>query len=232
MLKNAIIAGIAAFSLAPLQVEAQTLVVCTEASPNSLNAALSTANTTFDVTEQIGDRLVEMEVGGSTLKPALAESWTVSDDGLRYTFKLRHGVKFQSNAAFKPTRDFNADDVLFTMNRMFNPEARYAKIGGGTYEMFAAFIKPSLKSVSKSGDDTVILELKQPNAPFLSALSVPSFSIQSAEYADYLEKKGTPEQIDFGADRHGPVPACSISEGQPDPLSRLPRLLGQRRRCA
>ena len=63
---------------------------------------LSTANTSFDVTEQVADRLVEMEIGGSDLTPALAQSWTVSPDGLTYTFKLRHGVKWQSNAAFKP----------------------------------------------------------------------------------------------------------------------------------
>ena len=47
--------------------------------------------------------------------PALAESWTVSPDGKVYTFKLRKGVKFHSNANFKPTRDFNADDVLFSL---------------------------------------------------------------------------------------------------------------------
>ena len=100
------------------QAQADTLVVCTEGSPDYLNAAMSTANTSFDVTEQISDRLVGMEIGGSRLVPALAESWTVSDDGLTYTFKLRHGVKWQSNAQFKPTRELNADDVVFSMQRM------------------------------------------------------------------------------------------------------------------
>src|SRR4029079_19705931 len=72
--------------------QADTLAVCTEASPDALNAQLSTANTTFDVSEQIADRLVEMKIGGSDLVPGLAESWTISEDGLTYTFKLRQGV--------------------------------------------------------------------------------------------------------------------------------------------
>ena len=74
------------------------------------------------MTEQTSDRLIEMETGGSALVPALAESWTVSGDGLTYTFKLRHGVKWQSNAAFKPTRDFNADDVVFSFQRMMDKD--------------------------------------------------------------------------------------------------------------
>ena len=55
---------------------ADSLVVCTEASPDALNAQLSTANTSFDVSEQIADRLVEMKIGGSDLVPGLAESGT------------------------------------------------------------------------------------------------------------------------------------------------------------
>ena len=49
---------------------------------------------------------------------ALAESYEVSDDGLQYTMKLRQGVKWQTTDAFTPTRDFNADDVIFTIERM------------------------------------------------------------------------------------------------------------------
>src|SRR5208282_5045888 len=104
---------------------ADTLAVCTEASPDALNAQLSTANTSFDVSEQIADRLVEMKIGGSDLIPGLAESWTISPDGLTYTFKLRHGVKFQSNSKFKPTRDLNADDVVFSFQRMYDASNSY-----------------------------------------------------------------------------------------------------------
>jgi dipeptide transport system substrate-binding protein len=188
--------AVALAMLATATVRAETLVVCTEASPDSLNAALSTANTSFDVTEQTSDRLVEMKTGGSKLVPGLAESWTISPDGLRYTFRLRHGVKWQSNAVFRPARDFNADDVVFTLRRMMDKGFAWYKVGGGNYQMFAAFIEPAVKAVTKTADDEVVLELKAPSAPLLNALSVQSFSMMSAEYAAVLEKAGTQDQLD------------------------------------
>ena len=183
---------------------ADTLVVCTEASPDSLNAALSTANTSFDVTEQTADRLVEMQIGTSNVVPGLAESWTISPDGLRYVFKLRHGVKWQSNAGFKPTRDFDADDVVFSFNRMLDKSNPYSKIGGGNYQMFATLIEPSLTSVTKLDDYSVAFDLKTPLAPLIASLSVQSFSISSAEYADAMLKAGTPDQVDMAPIGTGP----------------------------
>src|SRR6266404_3644038 len=99
---------------------AETLVVCTEASPDFMNPQFSTANTAFDAGAQIYDRLVEIERGGANLIPALAESWDISPDGLVYTFHLRKGVAWQSNKSFTPTRDFNADDVVFSFRRMMD----------------------------------------------------------------------------------------------------------------
>ena len=79
-MKTRVIGLAAAFGLQIVPAMASTLVVCTEAAPDFLNAQLSTTN--FDVSEQVSDRLVEIEPGGSSLRPALAESWTVSPDGL------------------------------------------------------------------------------------------------------------------------------------------------------
>jgi dipeptide transport system substrate-binding protein len=213
-----IIACGAALVLAAGTAQADTLVVCSEASPDALVANLSTANTSFDVSEQTSDRLVEMEIGGSKLLPALAESWTISDEGLRYTFKLRRGVKWQSNDRFRPTRDFNADDVVFTFNRMLDPANSYYKVGGGRYDMFASFIQPSLKAVRKINDDTVEFELSKPSAPLLNSLSVQSFSIQSAEHAAAMEKAGTPEQLDLAPIGTGPF---QLVQYQKDSLIRF-----------
>src|ERR1700677_4812231 len=107
-----------------------------------MKAGLSGANTRFGVSEQIADRLVEMEPGGSKVIPGLAESWTISPDGLRYLFKLRHGVKFQSNDQFKPTRDMIADDVVCSFNRMADKSNSYHDVDGASYEMFSDFIEP------------------------------------------------------------------------------------------
>ena len=81
------------------------------------------------------------------------------------------GVKWQSNAAFKPTREVNADDVVFTFNRMLDKNDRRYKVGGGTYTAFDSFVGPSLKSVSKLSDDSVAFDLKTPSAPLISASS-------------------------------------------------------------
>jgi dipeptide transport system substrate-binding protein len=194
----------AAFALAAGGAQADTLSVCSEASPDALNSALTDSNTSFDVSEQIADRLVEMQIGGSKVIPGVAESWTISPDGLHYTFKLRHGVKFQSNAKFKPTRDMNADDVVFSFSRMYDKANSYNKVSGGTYPMYDDFVGPALKSVTKVSDDTVVFDLKVPSASLLSALTVQSFSIWPAEYAAAMEKAGTPEQLDLAPLGTGP----------------------------
>ena len=77
--------------------QAKTLVYCSEGSPEGFDPALYTAGTTFNASSRpVYNRLVEFERGTTNIIPGLAESWTISDDGLEYTFKLRPGVKFQS----------------------------------------------------------------------------------------------------------------------------------------
>jgi dipeptide transport system substrate-binding protein len=146
---------------------ADTLVVCTEASPDALNAQLSTANTSFDVSEQVADRLVEMKVGSSELEPALAESWAISSDGLTYTFHLRHGVKWQSNALFKPTRDFNADDVVFSFQRMSDKSNPFFQSANGYFPEFDDLIAPksSVRAKNRRLHGDVPLEIPASAAP-------------------------------------------------------------------
>jgi peptide/nickel transport system substrate-binding protein len=58
--------------------------------------------------------LVKLDDSSSPI-PALAESWTISDDGLVYTFTLRDGIKFSNG------RDITADDVKYSFERLLNP---------------------------------------------------------------------------------------------------------------
>lgn len=172
---------------------AETLVVCTEASPDFLNPQFSNQNTAYDVSTQIYERLVGVERGGSKLVPSLAESWSDSDDGLIVTFKLRPGVKWHSNRHFTPTRNLNADDVVYTFRRMMDERDPYAKVGGVNYQFFGTIIQPTLERVEKVDDLTVRLVLKRPQAALLGALSVDPMSILSAEYAEAMLKAGTPD---------------------------------------
>ena len=123
-----------------------TLVYCSEGSPEGFQPQFFTTGTTFDaVSVPMFNRLVEFETGTTNIVPALAESWTVSPDGKVITFKLRKGVKFHSGVNnFKPTRDFNADDVLFSFERQWKPDHPYAKVSGGKYDYFGDMDMPKL----------------------------------------------------------------------------------------
>ena len=183
---------------------ADTLVVCTEASPSTLNAMLSSANTVFDVAAQMYDSLVETKRGSSEIIPAVAQSWEVAPDRLSATFHHRRGIKFQSNARFTPTRDLDADDVVWSFHRMLDTDGPFYKVGGGGYDEWDSLLRDRVAGVVKLDDDTVRFDLKEPVAPLLGILSMPSFAIQSAEYAAALLKAGTPELIDTAPIGTGP----------------------------
>ncbi len=174
----------------------KNLVVCIEGSPETFNPQMTSNATTSIVTSQIYDELVSVKAGGSEIEPSLAESWSVSGDGKTYTFKLRRGVQWQSNKTFKPSREFNADDVVFSFERMMNPSHPYNKVNGGNYITFNTKLADVLASVRKVDDHTVEFTLKEPLAPFIGILSHQSLVILSAEYADQLLKAGTPELLD------------------------------------
>lgn len=198
--------------------EAQVLSVCIEGSPEIFNPELTSSGTTSYVLNQIYDGLVSVKSGSSEIEPALAESWTVSDDGKTYTFKLRQGVKWQSVGDFTPTRDFNADDVAFTFDRMMKKDHPYAKVGGGNYITFNTKLADELESVEKIDDHTVAFTLKRPLAPFIGIMAHQSLAITSAEYADMLTKAGTPERLDLDPVGTGPF---MLQAYQPDAAVRL-----------
>ncbi len=135
LFRTLLLAGAAlAFGAAPAL--AKTLVYCSEGAPENFNPMLNTTGTTFDANRPVYNRLVEFKPGTTAIQPGLAESWDVSPDGKVFTFHLRHGVKWHSNASFKPTRDFNADDVLFSFNRQGREDSPYHKVSGGSYDYY------------------------------------------------------------------------------------------------
>ena len=191
-------AGAALATAVSAGASAKTLVYCSEGSPEGFNPSMYTSGTTFDASSrQIFNRLVEFERGSTKLVPALAESWNVSEDGLTFTFALRKGVKFHSTKYFKPKRDFNADDVLFSFNRQRLEAHPYHKVSGGDYKYWGYMdMTPAIREINKIDDYTVQIVLNSPEAPFLSNLAMDFASIHSKEYADKLSSAGTPEKID------------------------------------
>ena len=186
--------------------EAKTLVYCSEGSPSSFNPQLETDGTSFDASSrQLYNRLAEFERGTTKIVPALAESWSVTEDGLEYTFNLRRGVKFHSTSNFTPSRDFNAEDVAYSMERQLNDDHPYHDVSGGTYEYFNGMDMPGLiKNVTKVDDYTVKFVLNRPEAPFIANMAMDFASILSAEYADKMLAAGTPEKVDLEPVGTGP----------------------------
>ncbi|GHA55883.1 ABC transporter substrate-binding protein [Amylibacter ulvae] len=193
MRKTPFVLGCFAAALLSSAAHAKTLVYCSEGSPEGFDPALYTAGTTFNASSKpVYNRLVEFERGSTKIIPGLAESWTASDDGLEYTFNLRKGVKFHTTSYFTPTRDFNADDVLFTFNRQRDEGNAWHKYTEGTsWEYFSGMDMPALiKDIVKVDDNTVKFILNRPESPTVANLAMDFASIMSKEYADSLEAAG------------------------------------------
>lgn len=184
----------------------KTLVYCSEGSPEGFNPQLFVTGTTFSAASKtIYSRLMEFEIGTTNLIPGLAESHSISPDGLTYTFKLRSGVKFHTTEYFTPTRELNADDVVFSFDRQRLDSHPYAKVSGGAYQYFGDMgLKDLIKDVSKVDDRTVQFVLARPESPFLADLAMDFAVILSKEYADKMLTAGTPEKVDLAPIGTGP----------------------------
>ncbi|TLS35698.1 ABC transporter substrate-binding protein [Pseudalkalibacillus caeni] len=150
----------------------------------ALDPAIVTDGESFKVTKNIFDTLVTYGDQDTSINEGLATEWKVSDDGLKYTLKLREGVKFHDGT------DFNADAVVYNFDRWMNAGqdqkgkfAYYASMFGG----FKGDEGHVIKEVKAVDDYTVEFTLNRPQAPFLKNLAMSPFAIASP---DALEKQG------------------------------------------
>ncbi|MFP3586614.1 ABC transporter substrate-binding protein [Paraburkholderia sp. SIMBA_055] len=167
---------------------AGTLVFCSEGSPAGFDPGQHTTSTDFDAsTNTVYNELVQFRRGTLDLEPALATRWDISADQRTYTFHLRGGVKFHTTAWFRPTRDFNADDVLFTFNRMLHADYPFRKAYPSSFPYFSDLgFDRNIESIEKVDALTVRFRLKEPDVIFVRNLAMSFASILSAEYADKL----------------------------------------------
>ncbi len=129
-----------------------TLRVALSAMPNAIDLPMSSERNAHNVSWQMYDPLVWTNESGKSV-PALAESWTVSEDGTAYTFKLRKDVVFHNG------EPFNADAVVFSWKR-----------GTGT-KMQWKDKWAMAESVEKIDEYTVKISTKGPNPLMLRMLS-------------------------------------------------------------
>ncbi len=174
------------------------IIYCSESNPVTFNPQLDTSSTTSDASShQLYDRLLDFDPDSGRIVPSLASSWLVSDDGLTYAFQLRRDVWFHTTGYFEPSRNFNADDVIFSIDRWRLKSHPYHYVSGGSYPYFESIgIAQNIASVERVNGYRVEITLKRRDSSFLANLATDFAVILSKEYATKLAQAGTPSKID------------------------------------
>lgn len=130
------------------------------------------------------DNLIEYDNEG-TMKPALAESWTVSADGLTYTFKIRQGVKWVDSQG-RYIADVTAQDFVTGMQHCldcgFTSYLVDGVIEGATDYMEGSIIDFTQVGVKATDDYTLVYTLEQPTPYFMSMMAYNPFAPMNKEY--------------------------------------------------
>ncbi|MGL4859964.1 MAG: ABC transporter substrate-binding protein SapA, partial [Enterobacteriaceae bacterium] len=173
-------------------------IYCASGSLSTFNPQIASSGIIVDtLSEQLYDRLLGVDPYTYRLVPELAVSWEVLDGGASYIFHLRRNISFQTTPWFTPERKMNADDVVFSFQRIFNPENPWHPINGGAYPYFDSLgFNQTRVTVTKLDDYRVKFTLPQPDASFLWHLATRYAPVLSAEYAAKLVKENKMMQID------------------------------------
>lgn len=174
------------------------LVYCVEANPETFNPQLVTSGTVIDVVaNQLYDKLISINPDTGEFLPGLATAWSVSNAGTKYTFSLRKNVQFHQTEYFKPSRPFNADDVVFTFSRILDDQHPYHEVNRSGYPFFASIGFASLvRSIQRDNDYQVSFELHKADSSFLANLATAFSVILSEEYGQQLLSQQQPERLD------------------------------------
>ena len=157
------------------------------------------------------ERLIGRDNKTGEIVPGVGKLTRLSRDQVEYTFVLDKTVKFHSYGSFTPTRELQADDVIFSFNRMRDP-------GNPFYEPFENFpyitrteTLSNIKDIVAISPHVVRFILKEPDPDFLDFLAIDNSVILSKEYADYiLAHNLPPEYIDYNAVGTGPFQESSF----------------------
>ena len=133
----------------------------------------------WSMIKSLFDGLMDYDPGTTDLRPGLAESYTISDDGMVFTFEMRNGVQFHNG------REMTAEDVVYSFNRVTNPTTQspgagfFWSIKG--YDAMASGEADALEGVTVEGPSTVRIELSRPDATFLHVMALNFASVVPRE---------------------------------------------------
>ncbi len=170
----ALVAGVlvAPGSLPGRAAEVPTFIWGRSGDADSLDNPVSTNGETAEVTTQLFNTLDRMKPGTVEIEPDLATDWSVSPDGLVWTFKLRQGVTFHDGTPW------NAEAAKFNFDRWADAKNPY-RPKTGDFEYWGDLLSDIFKEARVVDPYTFQLVLKEPSAPLLSNLSIIAFDFAS-----------------------------------------------------
>ncbi len=177
----------------------KSIIYCSEGSPEGFNPQLVTSGVTIDATSnQLYNRLITFSGENNDISPSLAKSWHVTKDGKKITFYLRKDVTFHTTSYFTPTRNLNADDVLFSFNRILDEKHEYHYVSGGNYPFFQSVeLSSIIENIEKINDYTIRFTLSRADSSILANLATDFSVILSEEYGQHLSNLESHQQIDM-----------------------------------
>ena len=133
--------------------ESRTLVFGRGGDSVGLDPALETDGESFKVCDNIYETLVNFKPENTEVVPGLAESWTVSEDLMMWTFRLRRNVTFHDGTPF------NADAVVFSLGRQFMADHPFHRVEGAYQYWNSMSMSDIVRDVRKGDSHTVEIEL-------------------------------------------------------------------------
>jgi peptide/nickel transport system substrate-binding protein len=167
---GALILGSSSFAQSPKY--GGTLVVGTVTDIVGIDPHKVTGEISMIVLNNIYERLIDLDEKNMPM-PGLASKWSVSSDGLVYTFHLRQGVKFHNG------REMTADDVVYTYNRLMDPKTKYP---------FSPQVQ-NIKEVKALDKYTAQITLKAPSITLMVYMSNP-YGTHAIVPREEVEKQG------------------------------------------
>ncbi len=197
-------------------------IYCESGHLDTFNPQISDENSILEaVSAQIYDRLLIIDPITQKPSPNLASEWQVDQTGTIYTFTLQPNVAFHTTDLFTPTRFLNANDVVFSFDRIINPDSSYHNVNSGHYPWFESINFPqTVTSIKAINPHQVQFTLSSPDNTFLSSLATTYAVILSKEYAQQLAASDDKNLIDSLPVGTGPF---KLSQFQKSEMVRLKR---------
>lgn len=151
---------------------------------SSLDPAFAKSQNNIWAVNHLYDGLVELD-DSLRVKPCIAKSWDIDEQGKTYTFHLRNDVAFHTNECFGPdsTRFVNAEDFKYSFSRILSKDINSpgSWIFSGIIESDSSFVVVN--------DSTFQVRLLKPFLPFLGLLTMEYCSVLPQEAVDYYANK-------------------------------------------